>query len=578
MSKVDVGSRVEGEARLRGVKFARQHFLASHPHHFKKQMVSGVVVGYVGDGKSRKWRVRWDIDQVETLHASRSLTKVASNVAAGPSSVSGPSSASASAAARVDLPQRRSAIAAASTVALAAAVDNLSSDDSSSRSGSDGSDRSDDEADSSDSDHDVDDAPNAAAAPVGFVLGGGGGVAPMDVQPAPPPQAAVEAAVAAQGSHQIAAAAGAQALPNGIVAAPPNPDPVPVVVCHGTAWYRAAEPVYHLPSQIYDVPARLKWVGIEKPDVDSRTPWDYWELMFPMGFVQDIVAATALRGGLADFDAYEFFQFIGLLFAQAVQPMPSMRDWFSEESDDQLTRVRVRELGFFLSRSRFESIVSGLRIGHYSDDDLKENPWLRVSNLVNAFNDRRKQVVVPGKFLCADEDTSRWTSTRSESQYKLGGVPSLTKIKNKPEPVSVMLKSLCCVELGIKINLEIQEGKARMALKAHAQHGAGPAWLLRLTTNWAGSNRIVCADSAFASVKSALLLRGNGLHFAGVVKTASTRFPKDYLVNYPFTAVGQHIVRLFLYATSSLRLPPFLADSGNRSRRPKAAFCGMGDP
>jgi hypothetical protein len=52
------------------------------------------------------------------------------------------------------------------------------------------------------------------------------------------------------------------------------------------------------------------------------------------------------------------------------------------------------------------------------------------------------------------------------------------------------------------------------------------ALALRLTKPFFSSNRHVVGDSAFASVATAIALRKRGLHFSGIVKTASRSFPK----------------------------------------------------
>ena len=60
---------------------------------------------------------------------------------------------------------------------------------------------------------------------------------------------------------------------------------------------------------------------------------------------------------------------------------------------------------------------------------------------------------------------------------------------------------------------------------------AGTALLLRL---WHGSGRAISADSAFASVITAVACRQNGMHFTGSVKTATRMFPKQYLDEVEF--------------------------------------------
>ena len=55
--------------------------------------------------------------------------------------------------------------------------------------------------------------------------------------------------------------------------------------------------------------------------------------------------------------------------------------------------------------------------------------------------------------------------------------------------------------------------------------------LKHVVSPWFGTNRIVCADSYFASVGAAKELYRNGLRFIGVVKTATRGYPKTFLTS-----------------------------------------------
>jgi Transposase IS4 len=57
--------------------------------------------------------------------------------------------------------------------------------------------------------------------------------------------------------------------------------------------------------------------------------------------------------------------------------------------------------------------------------------------------------------------------------------------------------------------------------------------LYELVKPWANTNSIVVADSYFASVQAALRLKTIGLRFIGVVKTATTGYPMEYLKSQP---------------------------------------------
>ena len=83
---------------------------------------------------------------------------------------------------------------------------------------------------------------------------------------------------------------------------------------------------------------------------------------------------------------------------------------------------------------------------------------------------------------------------------------------------------------GIMLRLELMEGKSPCEAKEFATElGAGTSTCLRLSRPWWGTNRILCGDSAFASLKTAVQLRKRGLHFSGVVKTAYLHFPLKFL-------------------------------------------------
>ena len=60
-------------------------------------------------------------------------------------------------------------------------------------------------------------------------------------------------------------------------------------------------------------------------------------------------------------------------------------------------------------------------------------------------------------------------------------------------------------------------------------HLHGTKVLLSLILPWANSDRIVCADSYFASVGAAETLKRIGLRFIGVVKTATKQFPMKHM-------------------------------------------------
>ena len=108
-----------------------------------------------------------------------------------------------------------------------------------------------------------------------------------------------------------------------------------------------------------------------------------------------------------------------------------------------------------------------------------------------------------------------------ESMYKWKGqgLPHLSWIKRKPEPFGCELWAVCCVETGVMLHMEINEGAARNHEKEyHAEYGATTATTLRCCKAMFNTGRTIYGDSWFASYKTANALLQNGLYFVGNVK------------------------------------------------------------
>ena len=78
--------------------------------------------------------------------------------------------------------------------------------------------------------------------------------------------------------------------------------------------------------------------------------------------------------------------------------------------------------------------------------------------------------------------------------------------------------------------------------------------LCRLVQPWAGSRRIVCADSYYASVETAEALKSMGLEFIGIVKTATKKYPMEYLSAKELSNRGETVSLVRKNATGSLTM------------------------
>jgi hypothetical protein len=116
------------------------------------------------------------------------------------------------------------------------------------------------------------------------------------------------------------------------------------------------------------------------------------------------------------------------------------------------------------------------------------------------------------------------------------GLPQYVAIDRKPEN-GCEIQNAACGRSGVMLRLKLVKGidlvdeddNDDAPTDSSLLHGTNV--LKHVVSPWFGSNRIVCADSYFASVGAAKELYRNGLRFIGVVKTATKGYPKIYLTN-----------------------------------------------
>ncbi len=84
---------------------------------------------------------------------------------------------------------------------------------------------------------------------------------------------------------------------------------------------------------------------------------------------------------------------------------------------------------------------------------------------VKGFNAARLREISPGSSLKPDKMMLEWKGKSGNR-----GLPHLSFIKRKPQPLGTELKSVCEGAFGICVFIEIQKGKIRMARKKMGTH------------------------------------------------------------------------------------------------------------
>jgi Transposase IS4 len=163
------------------------------------------------------------------------------------------------------------------------------------------------------------------------------------------------------------------------------------------------------------------------------------------------------------------------------------------------------------------------------DMSSEEYRWKLVDDFVQNFNDYRATTFSPSERICVDESISRWYG---QGGYWINhGLPQYVAIDRKPEN-GCEIQNSACGDSGVMLRLKLVKTVEAEELSTNEDeigipHGAKV--LRNIVKPWLRSQRIVCTDSYFASVKAARLMRQLGLRFIGVVKTATKEFPMSYL-------------------------------------------------
>jgi hypothetical protein len=331
---------------------------------------------------------------------------------------------------------------------------------------------------------------------------------------------------------------------------PPLPSPLHAYIDRGThnrlptyqVW--AAEETVFDPSNGYpkhDHSMSLNWQGKMVfsrglvPPVQEREFIHYYLLMFPLPYIQVILDSTNNQLLLDNrnnkaMTKHEFFVYKAIRIATALRPIDGpIKEYWDKvpPEDDDIFPAFDFESKFGMSYTRFKTLTNCLRLAEYTALTLSVDPYLPIDGFIEAFNDRRRKVVNPGRDVIVDECMSSWRGDEMVLAHE--SVMHVTKIQRKPKSVGVEFKGVADGDSHILLQLEIQKAKGENERKPFAdQFPFHVAIVLRLCAYWFGSGRRVIGDAAFSSLLTCTALLANGLFYLGIVKTATKGFCVEY--------------------------------------------------
>lgn len=271
---------------------------------------------------------------------------------------------------------------------------------------------------------------------------------------------------------------------------------------------------------------------------------DIFISLFPMHHMTNIVSWTSDKLhniSEAITSQTEILKFFGLLILLTRFEFHNRRDlWSSTRTSKYIPAPNLSETR--MSRHRFDNLLRCITFSYCPDSpgDLPsaEYRWRLVDDFVHAFNFHRKLRFEPSENICVDESFSRWYGHGGAWIDK--GLPHYVSLERKPE-AGCEIQNSACGESGVLLKLKLVKAISEDShtLSDNLQHGT--SILCELVEPWNNTNRIVCADSYFASVHTAEVLIEKGLKFIGVVKNCTRKFPLSYLSSVEATGRFQHV-------------------------------------
>ena len=272
------------------------------------------------------------------------------------------------------------------------------------------------------------------------------------------------------------------------------------------------------------------------------SPIDYFFMMFPMPHLQQIVRLTnegLSNNNKAPTTAGEILKFLGIMILCTKFEFRTRSSlWSTTPVSKYIPAPSFGTTG--MSRMRFDDIW---RYICWSKQPAERPPdmtseqfrWRLVDDFVDAFNDHRASTFQPSELICVDESISRWYG--KGGHWINHGLPMYVAMERKPDN-GCEIQNSACGKSGIMMRLKLvktaDENRAAAAESPQLEPERVPhsaAILRELVLPWIHTDRIVCADSYFASVPAAKLLSRHGMRFIGVVKTSTRKYPMRYLAS-----------------------------------------------
>jgi len=251
------------------------------------------------------------------------------------------------------------------------------------------------------------------------------------------------------------------------------------------------------------------------------SPISCFFLAFPVQEVRGIVARTNEKLKEAKknirLDISTFFKVLAVPFLICIRNGKPLESHFKKDDWD----VDIED---FIKVSHYRTFIKYMSWTEVTTDDK----WSPYKPFMEAVNDRRYAIIIPGKMVVIDEAMCKWVPFLMFDDAE-DGMPHIQKLPRKPVPVGAEFKVLVDVTTGVILRLEVVKSREDNKMEKFGDTDrATIASVKRLLEPWKHSGLIVIADSFFSSVLTLVTCLAWGLHFIGNIKIGRKNFPSNY--------------------------------------------------
>ena len=199
----------------------------------------------------------------------------------------------------------------------------------------------------------------------------------------------------------------------------------------------------------------------------------------------------------------------------------------------------------FMTRKRFQEWKKCVVFGFADEEKKEDDPWWQIVGVFDSQTRNRKRTLAISIVKVLDESMSAFRP----QVHKTGNVPHLSFVKRKPEPLGTELKIVMCTCLMIFIGMFLCRKKgddggsneyeevttmktARVSLTLMGQAMIDRSAETGNDVNRSASPEVFLGDAWFSSVELVVLTKKiHNSNYIGVVKTNSSKYPKNFLAD-----------------------------------------------